>query len=284
MPPAVAIGAGAVLGGIGGAFGKNDSVQTASGINIADAGTRELGAQRAVDNSFSQLQGMVNAGPGQQDVSNAYGATTDFASALQKAGQEGGLNPTGSDITRSNNLASSLFGQQRVGLQQMFDEQMRQANAQAGISGRDPNDPVLRMKLAQMQMQQGGQLDASQNAMAQQLAFQMPQQRLQMMGQRADVLGGLASQAMANRQAIASMGDSIMQGERNFRLQTASHWGSQTSQSGGGIGGAITGALGGAGAGMSAAGGFANMFRGAPAPQYDYSQADGMGGGIRRIN
>lgn len=251
-------GAGAVAGSMG------QKSSSTSGIRLDPASQREIGAGQALDRSFADLQGLVNAGPGLQDVTAGTNASRDLAAMFERASREGGMNPTAGDISQSNSLAGALFGQQRVGLQQGFEEATRSSNAQAALMGRDPNDPILRARLMQAQMNQTAQLDATQGSFAMQNAMAQPGQRLNLAGQRASILGGLATQAMANRQAIAAMGSQIQESERNFRLATGTRWGEQ--KQGGGLQGALTGALGGLGAGMSAGGAFANMNLSPPSP------------------
>jgi hypothetical protein len=264
MPPAAAIG-GALLGGVAGAFGSNSKQSQTSWIDAGNATGAENAGQSGMMGAYGQLQDFVNRGPGGQDVTNAYGAQTDLAAMLKQMQESGGL-PAGTDIAQAQNLAGGMFQAQRVGLQQNFLDQSQQADRQAALMGRGGNDPVLRAKLAQEQTRQSAMLDAQQGAFGQNLAMQLPGQRLGFAGQRANVLGGLATQAMQNRQSIAAMGEGIMNQERNFRLQTAKRYGEQTQSSGGGIGGAISGALGGAGTGMS----LMNSFKGPsqqPGPQ-----------------
>jgi hypothetical protein len=153
-------------------------------------------------------------------------------------------------------MAGSLFQAQRLGLQQSMQDQTVAANRQAALSGRSANDPVLRAKLAQEQMRQGSMLDAQQGAFGQQLAMALPGQRLQYAGQRANLAGGLATQAMQNRLTLASMGEGIMNMERDWRLKTARHFSTSEQSTGGGIGGAISGGLAGFGTGAAIANGF----------------------------
>jgi hypothetical protein len=244
----------AIMGGMGAAGALSgalkDKTEYSSGMRLNGASGEELAGQRGMMDAYSQLQGMVGKGPGEQDVSNSLGASRSLADML-KAYSEGGFLPGQSDINTSNDIAGKLFQAQRLGMQQNFGDQLTEANRSAALMGRDPNDPILKTKLAQEQTRQASMLDASQGAFAQNFALSLPGQRLDYAGQRANVLGGLASQAMANRQAIAAMGEGIMNNERNFRLQTAEKYGSQ--ESGGGLKGALSGFLAGAGTGASLA-------------------------------
>jgi hypothetical protein len=121
--------------------------------------------------------------------------------------------------------------------------------------GRSLNDPILAAKLAQEQTRQGAMLEANQGSFAQQFALAQPDRRLGYANQRANILGGLATQAMSNRQALAAMGEGILQREREFRLATANRSGTNTNTSGGGVAGGIGGALAGGALGMNLFGG-----------------------------
>jgi hypothetical protein len=160
--------------------------------------------------------------------------------------------PDAGDIQRGNSIADNMFRSQQLALNNMFQDQSVQANRQAALMGRSMNDPILAAKLAQEQTRQQGMLDAQKGAFGMNYAMN---NRMELLGQRANVLGGLASQALANRQNLAAMGEGIMNNERQFRLATATHYGTQEQSSGGGLGGFLTGAIAGAGAGAKIAGG-----------------------------
>lgn len=250
-----AMGGGALLGGIAGSMGQRSETNYDSNIDAGQATGAELFGGSVLNDNVRGLQGLVNAGPGQQDVSSSLDASRGLAAMLEQYSQTGGL-PGSADISTSNNIANSLFQARQLGLNQAFSDQNTAAQRQAALMGRDGNDPILRAKLAQEQTRQQGMLGAEQGAWAQQFALQLPGQRLGYAQNRASLLGGLATQAMANRQALAAMGEGIQTNERNFRLQTARRYGTQATESGGGLQGAITGALGGAGALAGIAGGF----------------------------
>lgn len=272
-----AMAAGAILGGVAGSQKDKTGQTQESGVRVGNATANEQAGSAGMMAGFNGFQDMVNAGPGASDVSAATGASRSLADLLKQYSQQGGAMPTGEDYSNGNSLAGRLFQQQRVGMQQNFMDQSVNANRQAALQGRDMNDPILRMKLAQEQTRQGAMLDAGQNQFAQQYAMQQPFQRLDMASQHANVLGGLASQAMANRQALASMGQSIQNDERNWRLQTGTRWGSQMQESGGGLKGAINGAIAGAGAAASMAGGMGGGAGGA-------GGGAAMGGGSSSIS
>lgn len=263
MPPALAIGGavagGAILGGISGSMKDKSSYTYDSNIDAGNATNSETLGQNSELNAFSQLQEMVKSGPSQSDVTAGTSSSRDLAEMLRQYAQQGGNLPTDADISSSNSIAGKLFDPQRVALNQSFIDQNTQANRQAAMMGRSIDDPILAAKLRVGQTLQTQQLNANQGAWSQNFALQQPGQRLGFMQNRDQVLGGLASQAMKNRQSLASMGEGIMNNERNFRLQTARRYGNQESESGGGLKGAISGALGGVGTVMSLSPGFGGM-------------------------
>jgi len=246
---AAIMGGGALLGGIAGAMGQKTSYE--SGVKLDPAGWEEKEGNRLQVGHLKNLEKMVQASGGTADVAAARGAGMDFAGMLKQY-SEGGNLPTDADIASAGGFAQKLFAGQRTAMEQNFADQQTQANRIAAQMNRAGNDPILRAKLAQEQTRQAALLDANQGSWAMQHAMNQPGQRLAFAGQRADVLGGLASQALSNRQALVNMGRQLKLDRESFRLQTAKRYGSQ--ESGGGVGGAIQGALGGAGMGASVMG------------------------------
>lgn len=173
--------------------------------------------------------------------------------------------PGQQDISQANTLAQQLFQGQQVGLNQAFDTQRQQASRNAARMGRSAIDPVLQNQLMQGQARQQTQLNADIGSYATQYAQSLPQQRLGFAQQLAGVNQGLASQAMANRQALLGLGSQLRGQEQNFRAGTATT--TQSTSGGGGFGGFLTGALGGASAGLNAYTGFKGM-------QIDQQNAD----------
>ncbi len=259
MPPVAIVAGAALAGGVAGAMGSKKSSSGTSGLNLDEASALENKATSSIGTNFDQLTGLTNAGPGQQDVTAATGASRSFAEMLQQMSQTGGL-PGQEDIAAAGGVAQNLFQPQRVAQQQAFQDAITQSNQQAAILGRSQNDPILAAKLQQENLRQRALLEANQGATQQQLALQLPGQRAQYAGQSADVLGGLATQAFRNRAALLEAGSNIQSQERQFRLNTAQKYSNIEEKSGGGLGGAITGAIGGAGAGASMAGGLGSMF------------------------
>lgn len=248
---AIALGGSALLGGIAGAAGKQSN--ETSGYNLNPASTLQNNAQAGIGADYQQYRQFIDSGPGQQDVSNAYGANRDLASMLDSYRQNG-MYATQDDINRSNGYADSLFAPQQAGLNQQFELNRQQFANQAAIQGRNPLDAVFANKqyTAQSNAQLG--LNAERGAFATNYAMQQPMQRLGLAEQRTNLLNGLATQAMANRQALMSMGSGLLGAERNYQLSSSERYGK--SSSGGGLSGAIEGALGGLGAGSRIAAGF----------------------------
>lgn len=267
LPLALILG-GAAIGGLAGAMKDKSQTSYTSGLNMSPESMLELFGKGQLERGARGFEDMVNAGPGQSDITAGLGASRDLAAMLDQY-SKGGYLPTDADRSTAGDLASKLFNPQRVAMGQAFEDQTTAANRQAALMGRSMNDPILRAKLAQEQTRQSALLEANQNAFATQFAMDSPLKRLGFASDRANVLGGLASQALANRQALASMGQGIMEGERNFRLQTAERHGTQNTESGGGLKGAINGGLAGAGTAM----GLMNGFQSLTAPA-------GVGGGM----
>lgn len=256
---AVAAGLGGILGGVAGAQKDVVEQKSSSGIDLGRMSGRERTANQGVSSDYDFLRALVGAGPGGADVTASLGASRDLASMLEAFKREGGADPTANDISRSDSLADMLFKSQRVQMEQAFGDQTTQANRQAALMGRNVNDPILKAKLAQEQTRQSAMLGAQQGSWATQYAMQQPMQRLGFAEQLASVRGGLASQAMANRQALMAAGQGIQQNERNWRLAKAERWNTGEQSSGGGIKGAITGGLAGMSTGMSMMSGMGGM-------------------------
>lgn len=268
--------AGGVLGAIGGAMGSNSSgsgsQSSTSSVDLQDFNTINQGASQLENTAYqgqrdmySQLTGLVNAGPGASAVSDATGAGNQFADLLQSFLNNKGL-PGQEQISYANNYASKLFDPQRVALQQSFTDQNVQGQRLAARLGRSGADPVLQAKLGIEQTRQQQMLSSQQGAFAAQTANGMPQQQLGMSEALFNVRQNLATQAFNNRSTLLQLGNQLTASERNYRVATAtrnnSTTGSNNGSSGGGLGGAIAGGLAGAGAGFGAAGGLSSMFSG----------------------
>jgi hypothetical protein len=250
-----------------GALAGSQQQSSTQSVNVAPPSALENQMSASLGSNFNSMQGLVDRGPGQQDVDAGLQSSRGLANMLQQFAQ-GGYMPNAQDNQQAQQFAASQFQPQQVGLQQQFQGQQQRAAQLASQLGRPVNDPIIQAKLSQEYMQGQERLGASQGAFATNFAMQMPQQRLGYTQQLAEVNNSLASQAMANRQALLSLGSQIKGQEQQFRLGTAS----RTQTGGGGMAGAISGGLGGFGAGM----GIANMFGGGGAQA---AATGDMGGG-----
>lgn len=263
---AVAIAA-AIAGGVAAAVPKTKETEseTTSGVKMDDKNTLEQVSEGIQVLGLADLSRLV-AGGGEVGVANK--ASNEFADLL-KGYSNKDLTPTGEDQARAQTLASNLFRPQQVGLEQTFESQLQQANQQAALMGRDVNDPILRAKLAQEQSRQQALLTAQQGAYGIQYAENAPRERMQrelsLMGNRQELLQGLAANALRNREALVSMGSQIGATEFNKRLSTAERWqktkGKETT--GGSPGeiasGAIAGGVQGFASGLSMGSSFGSM-------------------------
>ena len=229
--------AGAVLGGIAGAQGQRSSTDYTSGIRVAPETALEQYASGDLLSRLKELGGIVSAGPGIGEQQAALTAQQGLASTLDRYAQ-GGFLPSEADTQQAFGLANQLFSPQMRQMQE-------QAQRRAALLGRSGADPVLQARLAQQQS------DLVNPFVAQQ-AMSLPLQRLQFQQQAADLRAGLASQALANRSTLMSMGSQLREADRSYRINTGERYGNQSTTSGGGVAGAISGALAGFGAGMSA--------------------------------
>lgn len=254
----LALGGGALLGGLAGSQAKKSKQSSTSSINLGAADDLELQGERISGQQLTDLEGLVGAGPGIGAVRGANEANNDLASMLQQYAS-GGFMPTQQDIGNANQFTQSMFAPQQMQLNQQFEDQKQQQARLAAQLGRPINDPVLQNKMMQTQAREQAMLGAQQTAFSAQQAQNMPLQRLGFQQDLAGLQSGLATQAMANRQALLNMGNTVQQQGRQFRLNTATRTNSQSTSSGGGVGGAISGALAGAGMGMQAYNSFANM-------------------------
>jgi hypothetical protein len=248
-----------IIGALAGSMGSGGQSVTST-RNVAPAGADELYAGQAQMDVLKQLQGFAGAGPGQQDVSNAYGAQNDLAAMLKQYSQ-GGYGPTQADQLTARTQMAPQFEQAQQN-QVLANQQFRQ---QAATSGRGPMDFAFTNRLNQNTGNQMNMLAAQQS----QLAAQQPMQRLGFMQDFTNLKQGLATQAMQNRMAISSLGSSIQNAGMQERLGSAGTTQTQ-SGTGGGLQGALMGGLAGAGVGAS----LANKFGGGSSGQ----QADPWAG------
>jgi hypothetical protein len=254
-----------LAGGIAGMLGGQQSQSTTR--QLAPESELEKQAGQLTGSQLTELQRLIGAGPGQADVQAGTDASRQLAALLQQFSQ-GGYMPGANDFAQANALTQQVFAPQQQQLNQQFADQRVQANQAMAKMGRGPADPTMMNALARTQGQQQAALGAQMTSYSAQQAMAMPQQRLQYANQLAQVNAGLASQALANRQALFSMGSQLRGQEQNFRAGTASS--TTTQQQPGGFGGFLSGALAGVGAGIGAA----SMFGGRPASgnSIDYSK------------
>lgn len=267
---AIGLGIAAVSAGVGvaGAVDKGKkqeaTTSTKSDVSTVDAGTAtdaETQAGSAIGSNFQTLQDFTNLGPGANDVTEGVGASRDLAALLRQYQESGGA-PSAQDQSQAGSFASSIFASRRLGAQQAGIEANQEYAKAAAIQGRGGLDPIFRNKVAQQQQQNEQMIGADQAAFTANTANQFSQNRLGFANQRANVLGGLATQALSNRQALVGMGSQIQSAERNFRLATATRTGTgqgsgtSVGSSGSSLGNGIAGGLAGFGAGLGAVKGF----------------------------
>lgn len=192
------------------------------------------------------------AGQFNQNANSLYSAFAGLA------GQDYTMNQN--DINDANSYAANLYAPQRAGLEQAFRNQTMDSNRLASSLGRSINDPILQSKLRTGFMDQTAALNAQQTASAQQIAFQLPGQRLassqaqggfygnqydvsagnyqnqfnalqgmsgfggQRVGALGDVYGAQQAakdQATQNRLSLLGLGQQLQQQGQNFRLASA---------------------------------------------------------------
>ncbi len=227
---------------------------------LKDASTYEKQLQTGESTRYNQLNSLVDAGPGTSDVMAGTQASRSLADMLAQYSKTGGL-PGAEDYNTGRSIAAQQFDPQRTALDQQFTQDTTAANRQAALMGRSINDPILRNKLLQNKNNQLAMLNSQQNAAATNFALSQPMQRLGFASQLADVRGNLASQAMSNRQTLLSLGNTLKQQERDFRLNTSTRFGvgNSSSQSGGGLLGGLGALASVTGSMMSLAGGMGGM-------------------------
>ncbi len=243
-----------LLGAIAGAQGNRSTQNYRTELGPASALEEQSG--KLLEEQLKQYQSFVNAGPGQQDITAGLNSQRSLADLLQSYSQ-GGYLPNQQQMSQANDFTRQLYGGQQYALNTRFQDAQTQASRMAARMGRSPLDPVLMNKMMTERTRQQGQLDADIGSASMQNAMNMPMQQLNFAQQYAQVNAGLASQAMANRQALLSMGSQLRNGEQSFRAGTAAR--SMEQVGGGGMAGGITGALGGLGAGVGAMSMFSGM-------------------------
>lgn len=259
--------AGAALGFLAGSQKQGQS----QSMQLAPPSASEIAGEQAVTSNLPILQQLINAGAGQQDVTAGLGAQRGLGDLLAQYAQ-GGFLPSQQDFATAQGFASSAFAPQQTAIDQQFQQEQQRVAQLSAQLGRPVNDPILQAKLSQERMQAQERLGSQQTAFVSDFARNLPMQRLQFTGQLADVRSQLASQAMANRQALIGLGSQLQAQGQQFRAGTAQ----RTVESGGGLLGGITGALGGA-AGFMQLGKLFNSE--APAPETSSTGGTGYLGG-----
>jgi hypothetical protein len=235
---------------------SSQSSSSASGVNLAQQSELDKYGGQLTDSSLRSLEGMVNAGPGLSSIGEANSQYGTLASMLGDYSKNGGA-PGQQDWLQANDFAKNQFAPQQMQIDQSFEAEQERAKQLAVQMGRSPNDPYIQAQLSKQKMQMQNMMGAQQGAFVGQEARNSAMGRLGFTSQLADLKGSLASQAMANRQALLSLGSGVQQQERNWRYQISDKWGKNNTEqeSGGGMKGALTGAIAGAGVGMGMSGG-----------------------------
>lgn len=258
---------GALSGLAGGLFGEGydafDDVidqSSTSTVNLRDFEDLTKGQSGLAADAYDvqtggleNLRNLLTRGGTAQvegDIDAARGAQLSLAQMLQQA-QSG---PSSQNLVDAQGFANSIFKPQELALQQQFKQSETETSRLAARLGRQVDDPILRAKLAESQAVQSAQLGAQKGAFTAQTAQGFQNQALQMQNQLAQVRGGLATQALQNRQALMGMGQSLLNQERQFRLNTATRTGNQQQIQQGGFGDAFGAVLGVAGVGAKFAG------------------------------
>lgn len=252
------------LGFIGGLIsGAEDNTTTqTTRREVADQTNFEKRIREQQQSLFDQINQLSQAtGLGASDVQAAVSSQKDLANMLQKMSESSGL-PSISDIKQSRALTSELFAPERTALAQSFEDQETAFRRRAALSGREVNDPILAAKLAQDQTRQQAMLSARQGAAAQNLAFQLPGQRLQYAQGRADILGQLANQAFQTRASLIAQGGQLAEADRARRLDTQTT--TQTNVREGSLGQALVGGAAGMAQDIQTASSIASMASGMP--------------------
>jgi hypothetical protein len=273
----IVAGAAVAGGAVSGAVGKSSTAQGYSGIQSLSANTQlQNNAYLGMYTGLQNTTGLAGAGAGQAQVSNALNSQQNLAAAYNQYAQNGGL-PDAQQMGLAQGYAQSVFAPQQTALQQSMIGATANEQQQAAALGRQTNDPVLQAKLQLGYMQQSQQLQSQQGAFASQMGLQIPQMQLQAATQGNQLQQQLAAQAFSNQANVFGMGQQALQNQQQFQLATATRFGSQQTQSGGGVTGAISGGLGGLGAGLSTAAALKNAFSGSVSPT-SFSNAGGSMG------
>jgi hypothetical protein len=254
-------------------FLTSSSQSQSSGIRVAPETALEQQANPMLGRQLTGMENMVNAGPGAQQMTNATQGTQQYADLLGQLGQGQGLmQAQQAGIEGYSALGNQLYGG-------LMRQQTAQAQQMAARQGRGMNDLMLQNKLGQQRNDLVG-------SFAVQQSMQAPMQQAQMMGQRSDALQGLASQAMQNRQNLLSMGSTLREQDRSYRINTGERYNTQSQE--GSLLDAVGGIAGIAGTAIKGFGQIKEMGRQSEAwdqksALMDKYKADGNTAGVERL-
>ena len=191
-----------------------------SRLEPLDSQAKNAGKGSKIQDLFTELSQMVEAGPGQGDVRRGLESERNLASMFERASQTGFM-PTDADIRQTGGIAQNLFAGQQAQLNNLFQDQSTDATRQMALMGRSAADPILANKLAQSQAREQMVLSGQQTALGTDLAMQLPRQRLEAATQQTQILQGLAGRAQQQRFGLIGLGSALLGAERQFRLSTA---------------------------------------------------------------
>jgi hypothetical protein len=211
-----------------------------SRVDLAPETKLGLRAYKKTFGETARLQELVNRGLSEADLNQSLEAQARFASGLKRASGVAGQDvlPSQADIQATSGIAQNLFAPERQALQQSFMGQTMAARSEAARLGRSTTDPILQARLRQGFMQQEGALASRQQQAAQQLALQLPEQRLQRSLLQADLagkeregifgiqqfqsqLGMQREQAnIQNKAGLVAALSQVLNNERQFRIQS----------------------------------------------------------------
>lgn len=243
-------------------------------INLGPESELEKQVQAGATGQLKDIESLIKGGAGAEDVTAALGSQRGLATLIEQLQASGGM-PSQVQTQQAQAFAQDVFAPEEQAVRSGFAEQEQATSQLAARLGRQVNDPVLRAKLAQEQTRQLGQVSARRTAFGAEQAMAAPQRQLALAESLANVRGGLASQALANRQTLFGLGQQALQAERQWRLNTAS----QTTTTGSSPG--LLSAIGGVGAAIGSfakgASALSGLFGGGSG-----TSGGGLGGGMQR--
>ena len=119
---ALALGGGAILGGIVGGQRKRQEQTQISQLALSPEGALERQGRELTAEQLSGLRNLTALGPGGQDVSAGVESRHAFANLLGGfAG--GGFLPSAQDIQTAQTFTGQVFAPQQTALTQQFEQQ-----------------------------------------------------------------------------------------------------------------------------------------------------------------